>query len=188
MLNSTIVLLTCVLLLFTPLIAIDFSWEFLRFDVNRDWIDTYGEYHLTNCRENAPPTKLLFPFAANGALGTPQKIEIFSLDGKSIDWKWVKQDTLLSIACPQNPCGFCIRYRTPIPKNKFIYILHSTRAWGEPLDSCKIEVRYPISISIATNYSADTIITSDSIAVAKFKFKNFMPSQDFIITISNDGF
>ncbi len=172
----------------TILTAIDFSWEFLRFDVSANRVDTYGEFYMDNCDGNGAPVTLLFPFATDKNLGHPLDITIFGLDNSEIEWHWARQDTMLILKCPQNPCGFAMQYRTPIVEDKFVYILKSIHTWGEPLDSCRVEVRYPISLPVKSNYPADTVFIQDSIAIANFLFIDFIPPQNFVIKIDTIGF
>ena len=173
------------LLVVSVLLAIEFSSEFLRFDVSPEWVDTYGEFYMTGCDEFGKPALLLFPFVPDSALGKAQDIEVYGLDGNELTWHWARRDTLLGLPCPQKPCGFIIEYRTPFVHDKFIYILKSVQLWGEPLDSCKIEVRFSQSLPVKMSYPVDTLFFEDSIAIARFLFKNFMPQSNFVIEIED---
>jgi len=171
------------LIIISSIYAIDFSSEILEFDVSDKFVDTYGQFYFIDCDGKNDSISLYFPFLPNS--GEPENIEIFSNDNKKLPWHWVKQDTLLRFKFAKRTCMVKIRYRTPIVKNRFVYILKSVKYWRQPLDSCRIIVKFPQYLGIDTNYPADTIFSTNSVITAVYFMKNFRPDKNFIIRVEN---
>ncbi len=176
--------IVAILLLGASSYAKGFSWESLRFEVNPEYVHTYGEYHFKDCDTVGETVSLNFHFSTRDSLGKPYDINITTLKGDTINWEWIEEHHEFSFDIPQDPCAVIINYKTNIPSNLFIYPLTKAYDFDESLDSCIIEIRFSEKLSVSSNYSADTVFYENNIAVVKLRKLGFSPEQDFEITIN----
>jgi hypothetical protein len=162
-----------------------FEAEAVRIAILGEEFEVEGSYLFRRdaARASFP---ILYPFPADTTLGPPRLLAArISCDGGAEGDLGVSSHADgLRFRLPFDAADSCrvrIRYRQPARANRAVYVLRSTRAWGQALARASFVVTAPAEAgSLAINYPVRRGASAGDTACA-FEASPFLPDRDLVI-------
>lgn len=150
-----------------------------------------GIYSFRNTAGREQTVQILYPFPADSHCGAVADARVRSLpSGQEIPI--THQDSLgirFPLALPaQSEQLLRIQYRQQMPHGVLHYILTTTQAWGEPLESATFTLDLADTLRLdSLSYPATGQRALEHSTLYYWQFEEFMPQWDWVIRYSRIG-
>ena len=160
---------------------VSFFEEYIDFSIDKQHFTINGIYSFCNYSDREINQPILFPFADD--VLEIDSIRVVNLKTSS-NVAFTKSGKYISFVLkimPKDTVDLNIYYRQKtVSSNK--YIITSTKAWGKPLEKAFYSLTVDKGINIKSfSYQPDSFKKKKRIYF--WKKDNFMPDEDFIVTI-----
>ncbi len=166
---------------------IRFYREYVRVEPSPGRTRVVGLYYFRNTSEEPVETGMVYPFPVDRHHMPPFRIrawekrgDTFGLIGfvhgdDSIQWR--------TSFAPGEEKIVRIEYVQEIKRNHAVYIVTTTKAWGEPIELAEFEFRIPAGLdSVEFSFEPDHVESAGDTAVHFLKRTHFFPDSDLTVT------
>lgn len=165
--------------------TVSFFEEHIDFSLENNYFTINGIYSFASKTGNSEVQQIIFPF--DNETDLIDSIRIFNLNTfRNIEFKRLKNSVYFKISVPANDTvDLNIFYRQKISKtNK--YIITSTQSWGQPLKKAVYTLTTDTNLKIKSfTYEPNSDRITNNKKVYLWEMQDFMPKNDFIITIND---
>jgi hypothetical protein len=150
-----------------------------------------GLYSFRNTAPREQATRILYPFPTTRDCGPVIHARVRSLpDGQEI--ALTHQDSLgirFPLCLPAHSEQLLhIEYRQLMPHGTLHYILTTTQAWGQPLESATFTLTLPDTLALdSLSYPPTSTRALEHNTLYSWHFEQFMPRWDWVVRFSRVG-
>lgn len=158
---------------------LSFVEEYIDFTVASSGFETNGVYLFVNNTDKELHRGIRFPFAVS--TDSIEVVQVYNLSyQKKIRFDVLHKGIMFAVNIqPRDTILVNINYRQTLSKRN-VYILRSTEAWGEPLQTAKYSLTIEDGLKVeALSYPADDF----SEGVYRWEKHDFMPDKDFEVVL-----
>jgi hypothetical protein len=187
---TSIRLLTALLWLAAVAGAPSCRWHFVsehvRLDIRESTVRVTGVYDFA-ATGSAGDLAIVYPFPADSTLGAPQILSIVSRGAgeQAHDVAWVLCDDGVHLVLDgrSRNATLEVKYAQSLSDRRAIYVLTTTREWGEPLRSAVLEVAWPDRMGVLrANWPLALASHKAGTALYRLEASPFMPDSDLLVT------
>jgi hypothetical protein len=141
-----------------------------------------GSYTFTASSSSPLVAGLFYPFPIDSTHTFPDSILVTS-SGHTLPFRKVEDGIFFSIRLSAGQLtAVDVYYEQPCLDNTACYILTSTEAWTNPLESANFEIHVPSDLDLHwIAYEIDEVTEDNDMAVHRFGRRDFMPDKDLCL-------
>lgn len=161
---------------------IHFSSEKLEFVIGDNSVSLTGKYRFKNPLDQSVAQPLIYPFVITEDLPFPDSVDVRQENGQPVHFNKGKDFVSFIVKIPpKGNITIDVYYRQPVKKNRFEYILTTTRNWQQPLDSAEFFIRVPEFYDVAElSFPYGWIDTTAGFKTYCLRFEDFYPDKNLI--------
>lgn len=162
--------------------TIRFSSEKLEFLIGDNSVALTGKYSFQNLHDRPVAQPLIYPFVITEDLPFPDSVDVRLENGRPEHFSKGKEFISFIVEIPpKSESTIEVYYRQPVKKNRFEYILTTTRNWQKPLDSADFLIRVPEFYDLAElSFPYERIDTTAGFYIYRLHFEDFYPDKNLI--------
>jgi len=161
-----------------------FVGESLLFQVTDSMCVVVGKYSFQNPSDVKCKTRLFYPVLLNDGLVRPHKYEVRYF-GTDINIPYAEIEAGISFILEIDPFSatdIYVQYWQAAEKQRFNYILTSTRRWGRALEYAAYEIQVPTHLELEScSLEIDSTIIKQEYSIHFITRENYLPKNDFNI-------
>lgn len=166
---------------------ITFRKEYLDIFINDSNCVLEGRYFLSNNTYANIRMPIHYPIAINDFQLYPDSISVIKYQQDNIQYNRNNRGLNFVLNIPADTTiSIFIRYRQKTNKNKFEYIVESTKSWGEPLQYAKINIHLPRQFKLTnSSFTYKKVEETEDGLIYTIEKQKFYPDKNIIINWEN---
>ena len=138
-----------------------------------------GEYHFTTASSSPVVAGLFYPIPIDSTHLFPDSIRVSS-GGRLLPYREVKDGIIFDLRLSKKRVTTAYVYYTQhCLVNSACYILTSTAAWTQPLESADFEIHIDADLELSwITFEIDEVMDDENKVVHRFSRREFMPDKD----------
>jgi hypothetical protein len=160
---------------------LEFYREDILFDIQKDKVVTDAAYYFCNIGDKDIRISLFYPFPGQ-TMDLIDSLVIEDLKtNEIIPYREAESGVFIGISVKAyGQSAFRVYFRQRLEEDHFLYILKTTKSWGQPLEIANYELQMPLTCLLdSISYLPDTSYKLNDIQYFKWKKTDFMPDRDF---------
>lgn len=159
-----------------------FQAETVRIFVSVDAVRVEGTYHFTTASTSPLVAGLFYPIPVDSMHFFPDSIRVIS-DGHLLPYREVEDGIIFDLRLSKGRVTTAhVHYRQPCLDNSACYILTSTAAWTQPLESADFEIHVETNLELSwVAFEIDEVTKDKNKEIYRFSRRDFMPDKDLCL-------
>jgi hypothetical protein len=159
-----------------------FKAETVKVFIANSSVRVEGTYIFTGSSSSSLVAGLFYPFPIDSTHTFPDSIMVSS-NGHTLPFRTVENGIFFSIRLSADHLTTVeVNYDQPCLDNTACYILTTTEAWTNPLESANFEIHVPSDLNLIwIAYEVDEVAEENDMVVHRFARSDFMPDKDLCL-------